>query len=422
MTCGRSSARCFWQTTGAACRCERVWERNVRPTKIVEPEKKYDFWLRGGHVIDPARDLDDEMDVLISGCRIVPVPENGHIDPADVKELIDCSGCYVFPGLIDHHVHFSWNTSGITPDLFCLPNGVTAACDAGSIGTNAFENFVRFRILPAITTLQASVNVTTGGMAGAGYMENIDPALYDERAMTYLFDRYRPYLYGFKLRIGKDISEGMGLKPLVESVKLARKFHTRLSLHATCPLEPVPEIVNCLGRGDVLCHTFQAKGPYSILDENGSIYPEVWSARERGVLFDSAQGRIHCSFRVARAAVEQGFLPDVISTDLTTFSVYQERLFSLPVTMARFLALGMSLYDVVRCCTATPAELMGMEEKIGTLRPGAMADVAIMKLETRKFEFQDSYGNHLPAAQLLLPQMTIKAGRCCWRNTAFAAF
>ena len=56
--------------------------------------------------------------------------------------------------------------------------------------------------------------MTTGGMAGAGYMENIDPALYDERAMAYLFDRYRPHLYGFKLRIGKDISEGMGLRPL----------------------------------------------------------------------------------------------------------------------------------------------------------------------------------------------------------------
>ena len=233
--------------------------------KIVEPAKKYDFWLRGGRVIDPARSLDGEADVLVSGCRIVPPPENGHIDPADVKEVVDCSGCLVLPGLIDHHVHFSWNTSGITPDVFCLPNGVTAACDAGSVGTNAFENFVRFRILPAITTLQALVNVTTGGMAGAGYMENIDPALYDERAMAYLFDRYRPHLYGFKLRIGKDISEGMGLRPLEESVKLARKYRTRLSLHATYPLEPMPEIVDRLGRGDVLCHTFQAMGPYSIL-------------------------------------------------------------------------------------------------------------------------------------------------------------
>lgn len=384
--------------------------------KIVEPAKKYDFWLRGGHVIDPARSMDGEADVFLSGCRIVPPPENGHVEPADVREIVDCSGCLVLPGLIDHHVHFSWNTSGIAPDLFCLPNGVTTACDAGSVGTNAFENFLRFRVMPAMMTLKASVNVTTGGLAGAGYVENIDPALYDVRAMTYLFERYRPYLYGLKLRIGKDISEGMGLKPLEESVKLARRFGTRLSLHATHPLEPVPEIVSRLGEGDVLCHSFQAMGPYRILDENGRIYPEVWNARARGVRFDTAQGRIHCAFSVARAAIAQGFQPDVISTDVTTYSVYQDRLFSLPAVMSRFLALGMSLHDVVRCCTAVPAELMGMQEEIGTLRPGTLADVAIVKLANRKVSFQDCHGERLDAAQLLIPQMTIQAGRTCYRS------
>lgn len=387
--------------------------------KISEPVKKYNFWLKGGHVVDPSRGVDGTADVLVTNSRIVELPENGQIDPADVKEVIDCSGHYVFPGLIDHHVHFSWNTSGIAPDLYCLPSGVTAACDAGSIGTNAFENFVRHRLMPAVTTLKASVNVASGGLAGAGYMEDISPELYDIRAMEYLFERYQEYIYGLKLRIGKDISEGKGLRPLEESVKLARRFGTRLSLHATCPLEPLPEIVVRMGPGDVLCHTFQAMGSYSILDEAGRVYPEVWEARKRGVIFDSAQGRIHCSFPVARAAIEQGFCPDVISTDLITFSAYQERLFSLPVTMSRFLALGMPLCEVVRCCTETPAGLMGMAGQIGTLRPGALADVAVMKLEEHPFEFQDSYGNHLQASQMLLPRMTLKAGRTVWRDIAF---
>lgn len=387
--------------------------------KITEPARKYNFWLRGGHVVDPSRNVNEVADVLITNSRIAALPENGKICPEDVKEIIDCTGYYVFPGLIDHHIHFSWNTSGVAPDLFCLPSGVTAACDAGSIGTNAFENFVRHRLMPAATTLKASVNVTTGGLAGAGYMEDISPELYDVRAMEYLFERYRDYIYGLKLRIGKDISEGMGLKPLEESVRLARLFRTRLSLHATYPLEPMSEIISRLGEGDVLCHSFQQMGPYSILDKSGKILPEVWEARDRGVLFDSAQGRIHCSFRVAKAALEQGFQPDVISTDLITFSAYQERLFSLPVTMSRFLALGMTLPDVVRCCTETPARLMGLAGQIGTLSPGALADVTIMKLADHRFEFQDSYGNKLPATQMLLPQMTLKAGRTCYRNIEF---
>ena len=389
--------------------------------KIIEPAKKYNFWLKGGHVVDPSQGLDGVADVLITNSRIVPLPENGEVDPADVKEIIDCSSHYVFPGLIDHHVHFSWNTSGIAPDLYCLPSGVTAACDAGSIGTNAFENFVRQRLMPAVTTLKASINVASGGLAGSGYMEDISPELYDVRAMEYLFERYRPYIYGLKLRIGKDISEGKGLRPLEESVKLARYFNTRLSLHATYPLEPVSEIVSRMGTGDVLCHSFQAMGPYSILDEQVRIYPEVWEARQRGVLFDSAQGRIHCSFPVAKAAIEQGFLPDVISTDLITFSAYQERLFSLPVAMSRYLALGMELSDVVRCCTETPARLMGMEGQIGTLRPGALADVAVMKMASHSFTFRDSYGNDLPAERMLLPQMTLKAGRTCYRNIEFTS-
>lgn len=388
--------------------------------KIVEPAKKYNFWLKGGHVVDPARGIDGIADVLIINSKIVPLPENGIIDPAEVKEIIDCSGYYVFPGLIDEHVHFSWNTSGITPDLFCLPSGVTAACDAGSIGTNAFENFVRHRIMPAITTLKASINVTTGGLAGAGYMEDISPELYDARAMEYLFERYSDYILGLKLRIGKDISEGKGLRPLVESVKLARRFHTRLSLHATYPLEPMTDIVDCLGEGDILSHSFQKKGPFSILDEQGKILPAVWAARERGVIFDCAQGRIHCSFEVAKAAIDQSFLPDIISTDLITFSAYQDRLFSLPVAMSRYLTLGMSLNDVVRCVTENPAKIMGMEGKIGTLKPGAMADVAIVKIAEKDFMFQDSYGNSISAKQMILPQMTLKAGRTCYRNIEFS--
>lgn len=389
--------------------------------KIIEPAKKYSFWFRGGHVIDPAEGIDHVADVAVSGDRIVPLPENGTIRPEDVREIIDCTGCYVFPGLIDNHVHFSFNTSGIGPDLIELPNGVTSAADAGSIGTNAFESFIKVKLMPSVMTLKASVNVTTGGLAGSGYMENIRPELYDIPAMEYLFDRYRPYLYGLKLRIGKDISEGMGVVPLVESVRLARRFQTRLSLHATAPLVPIPEIVNEMGPGDVLCHTFQKMGQYNILDENGKIFPEVLAARERGVIFDSAQGRIHCSFEIAKKAIDQGFFPDVISSDLTTYSAYQERLFSLPVVMSRFLALGMSLVEVVHCCTQMPAKLMGLEGEIGTLYPGALADIAVMRLEERHFSFTDSYGNQLPADHILIPQLTLKAGRTCYRSTDFAA-
>ena len=389
--------------------------------KVVEPEKKYDFWFKNGHVVDPSQNIDQICDVLVKGSRIAAAPENGVVDPADVKETVECSGYYVFPGLIDHHAHFSWNHTliGVEPDLYTLPSGVTSACDAGSMGSSGFESFVRTTILPALITMKASINVASGGLCTPQYMEDIRPENYDVKGLEDLFDRFAPQVYGLKLRLGKDISDGMGVEPLCASVKLARHLNTRLSVHATYPLTPMTDIVNEMGPGDVLCHTFQKMGEHNILNDNGKVRPEVWAARERGVICDCAHGRIHCCFSLAKAAIDQGFAPDVISTDLITFSAYQERLFSLPVVLSRFLALGMPLKEVVRCCTQTPARLMGMEGQLGTLRPGALADIAVMKLENRDFTFVDSYGNSLRANRILLPQMTLKAGKTRYRQIDF---
>lgn len=389
--------------------------------KVIEPEKKYDFWFRNGHVIDPSQNIDKVCDVLVKGSKIVAGPENGAVDPKDVKEIVECNGYYVFPGLIDHHAHFSWNfnVTGVEPDLYTLPSGVTSACDAGSTGSSGFEGFVRSTMQPALITMKASINVASGGLCTPQYMEDIHEENYDVKGLEDLFDRYPQWIYGLKLRLGKDISDGQGVEPLKASVKLARHLNTRLSVHATYPLTPIADIVNEMGPGDVLCHTFQRMGEHNILDENNKVRPEIWEARRRGVIFDCAHGRIHCCFPLAQAAIEQGFMPDVISTDLITFSAYQERLFSLPVVLSRLLALGMPLVEVIRCCTQTPARLMGLEGQIGTLRPGALADIAVMKIEDRDFTFTDSYGNSLKSSKILVPQMTVKAGKTRYRQIDF---
>ena len=272
---------------------------------------------------------------------------------------------------------------------------------------------------PALITMKASINVASGGLCTPQYMEDIRPENYDVKGLEDLFDRYPQWIYGLKLRLGKDISDGQGVEPLKASVKLARHLNTRLSVHATYPLTPMADIVNEMGPGDVLCHTFQKMGEHNILDENNRVRPEVWEARKRGVIFDCAHGRIHCCFPLAQAAIEQGFMPDVISTDLITFSAYQERLFSLPVVLSRLLALGMPLVEVIRCCTQTPARLMGMEGQIGTLKPGAFADITVMKIEDRDFTFVDSYGNSLKSSRILVPQMTVKAGKTRYRQIDF---
>ena len=258
--------------------------------------------------IDPSQNIDEVRDILVKGNKIVETPKDGKIDPQDVKEVINCNGYYVFPGLVDNHAHFSWNfnNTGVQPDLYTLPSGVTSVHDAGSCGSSGFEAFIRTTILPSLVTMKASINVASGGLCTPQYMENIEPENFDEKGIEELFDKYPQYIYGLKLRLGKDISDGMGVEPLKAAVKLARKFDTRLSVHATYPLTPISDIVDEMGEGDVLCHTFQKMGPYNILDENGKVLKEVWEARDRGVIFDCAHGRIHCCFPLTKAAIEQG--------------------------------------------------------------------------------------------------------------------
>jgi dihydroorotase len=326
---------------------------------------------------------------------------------------MDARGYDVLPGLIDFHGHFSWLYAKelCMPDSYELPNGVTSACDGGSTGSSGFEGFLRSTILQSELTMKALVNVASGGMSTNRYTENIRPENYDENGLAYLFERYSDWILGLKLRIGKGISDGMGVQPLRASIRLAEKLNTVLALHPTHSLEPFSEIVPLLRGGDILCHPYQQMGDNSLLDEGGKVQDCVWDAKKRGVVFDCAHGRINFSFAMAKTAIAQGLLPDIISTDISTNSMYLEQVFSLPMVMTRFLAMGMTLIEVVRACTETPARLMGKAGQIGTLQPGALADICIMKNEARPVRLPDMYGNTVNGDRVLIPQMTIKAGK-----------
>jgi dihydroorotase len=384
----------------------------VRPAPLNQP-KKYDYWIRNGHVIDPRRGIDAAADVLVANRTIVELPRDARLEEHDVRHVIDAAGYDVLPGLIDFHGHFAWlfADESCMPDSYELPNGVTSACDGGSTGSAGFEGFLKSTILQSELTMKALVNVASGGLATHQYPENVQPATYDEDGLRYLLARYPEYILGLKLRMGEGLSDGMGAEPLRASVALAAKLGIRLAVHPTGTLIPFSEITALLRGGDVLCHPFQQMGDYSILDEAGQVLDCVRDAKRRGVILDSSHGRINFSFAVGKAAVAQGLLPDVLSTDISTHSMYLPQVFSLPMVMTRFLAMGMPLVEVVRACTETPARIMEMEGRIGTLAPGAQADICIMKRQTRRVNLTDFYGNTIEGSQVLVPQMTIKAGR-----------
>ena len=144
---------------------------------------------------------------------------------------------------------------------------------------------------------------------------------------------------------------------------------------------------------------------------------EIIEAQRHGIIFDCAHGRNHFSFPMIEEALDQGFLPDTISTDLTVTSATKGPVWDLATTMSKLLHFGMSLDDLVTRATAAPARIMGYEGTVGTLKPGANADIALLERRNGNFDMTDSDGNTVTAKERLIARMTLKDGRVTYERS-----
>src|SRR6266699_4056942 len=147
---------------------------------------RYDLLLKGGHVIDPANNLDGIMDVAVSKNKIAAVEKD--IPAAQAGKVVDASGLYVTPGLIDIHFHIghggaplNWFTPdarahigplGIPADL-ALQSGVTTLVDAGTAGAATFLQEKEEVIDHAKVRVLAFLNIVANGMNG-GLEQSVD--------------------------------------------------------------------------------------------------------------------------------------------------------------------------------------------------------------------------------------------------------
>jgi dihydroorotase len=378
----------------------------------------YDIWIKNARIIDPKRNRDAQGDLFVYNGKIMEAPTG----TVEADEIVDAQGCFAFPGLIDFHTHLARGLTdiGLAQDVMTIPNGVTAAVDAGSSGWANYEIYRKAVSASSEITIRNFINVSPNGFVIEPYFEDVDPAKYDAKRLAYLFEKYPDELLGLKVRVGKPSSRHLGVMPIAASIKLSEQIGGMpLASHVVEPEQPYEEVVGPMRKGDILCHCFQGKGPYSILDSTGRVLPVVREARSRGVIFDAASGRGNYSFGVAQKALDDGFAPDVISTDVVTYSIYRRKVFALPFTMSAYRAMGMPLMEVLRCVTATPARLMHLEGTIGTLEPGARADIALFRFEERDMRFHDLFGNVVTGKGLFVPQMTVKNGWIMYRQITF---
>jgi dihydroorotase len=372
-----------------------------------------DIALTGGRVIDPRQNINRLGDVFIKGSKIVEIP-NG--EQAQAEYTIDVQDCLVLPGLIDFHTHVyeGGTDSGISDSVF--PSlGVTTIVDGGSAGTANFEAFYRDVIARSKIRIKSLVNVSPTGIITRKYPENVNPDFFDKPKMGKIFAKYDQAIVGLKVRASRDVVGDLGIGPVQATVALAETLGCAAVVHATDPGVTTSELVQALRKGDVFCHVYQGIGS-TVIGDDGKVLAAVHEARRRGVIFDAANGRNNFANRIARVAIADNFLPDIISTDAGMLNVFRGLAIGLPYIMSKYLNLGVDLVDVVRACTATPADFLNMGGQIGTLAPGSCADVTVLKLKPKGTVFADVANETVIGSQLLVPQLTISDGNILFRQ------
>ncbi len=377
----------------------------------------FDLIIRCGQVIHTEDGAIRREDIAVKGERsacIAPEIKGS----ADLE--LDAGGCFVMPGLIDYHAHLFHGGSdfGVLCDAVSIPNGVTTAVDAGTSGVSNYEVFRMSTMRSSLTRVKAFLSVCSMGMVHTKIHENLAPEHFEEERMKDLFQKYPCELKGVKLRFSRDFVPGGDRKALQRALEIAENIGTRLIVHVTDPAIDIEELAMALRPGDIFCHVYQGRGQ-TVLDDNGKVLEGIRKAREKGVLFDACNGKMNFDSDVAAGAVKDGFLPDIISSDLTAITFFRQPVISLPFVMSKYLALGMKLEDIVRCCTETPAKLLGLGEEIGFLRTGYRADIAVFRIREKNVRFIDENRKVIEGKQILIPQLTVKDGKILYRQNDF---
>lgn len=373
---------------------------------------KADILIKNGLVIDPFQGTKQVQAVAIKGQKIIAAQ-----DDMEANQVIDAAGCIVSPGLIDFHGHFSDFTSdlGANAEMICFPTGVTTIVDGGTTGAATYLGF-RSRTMASKLHTFALLHINPSGISTIAYHETQDPRYCDAGKMKDYMDAYRDQLIGLKVRLSRELVGDMGLEPLRYLRNLADEIGCPVGVHTSNPPCSVEELLCYFRPGDMFFHVFQGRGT-TIIGEDGHVLPAVWEAQKNGVLFDAANGKNHFAFKTAEAALADGFLPDIISTDMSALNAFsRDRVFSLPFVMSKYLMLGLDVEKILRCVVLNPARALSMERELGSLLPGTTADIAIHRVISCRTRFEDTLGEERFGEQVFRTEMTICKGVIVFRT------
>lgn len=405
----------------------------------------YDLVLRGGRVIDPAQGLDGALDVAVNAGRVAAVATA--LAPGQAREVVDVRGQLVLPGLIDTHAHvyqFVTGRFGLEADMVGVHSGTTTVVDQGGPSCMTLPGFRKFVVEPAATRVLAFLSAyLVGGLEGHYYPALYGPDGVDVAATVRAAQENADLIRGIKGHAEIGGVARWGLEVLRLGAEIAREADLPLYVHfgqlwplprdgASQP-DPdtiLPRVVELLRPGDILAHPF-TRHPGGFVDRGGRVHPVVREALARGLRIDVGHGS-HFSFDVARRVLDAGIVPDTLGADLHGYNTEVPRpagtpagahpdpelhpfagstRFSLARAMTGLMACGLRLEQVVPMVTRNAARMLGREGEVGTLRPGAVADVTVLDDLRGRFSLRDNGGTEVVAERLLMPAFCLRAGR-----------
>lgn len=382
--------------------------------------QKYDLLIKGGHVIDPANGINRIMDIAVSKGNIVKIA--AAINDSSEK-VIHAKGLYVSPGFIDMHTHvfvgtqaglFANGVNSVSPDDFTFRSGVTTVVDAGTSGWRSFPLFKKQVIDQSKTRILAFLNIAGEGMTGAEREQNTEDMNADSTAKTIL--QYPEIIAGVKI----GHYNGKDWMPFETALNAAKKTDKPLFVECHLPEYTLHDQLSRMRPGDIITHTFEnISERMPIIGEDGKVRPFVLDARKKGVLFDLGHGGAGFWFDQAAPAASQGFFPNSFGTDLHRFSM-NSAMKDMTNVMSKFMALGLTLEDVVQTATWNAAKAIKHPE-LGNLKEGNPADLAIFRIREGEFGFMDSAGKSISGNKKLETEITIRAGKIVWDLNGLSA-
>src|SRR5215831_3863979 len=403
--------RAILLSTGAAVTAVRSIQEAQAKTEPFGPNDPFDLVIRGGEVVDPSQNLRGKRDVGVRNALIAAIePE---IPAARGVQTLDAAGQLVLPGLIDFHAHVLPGAGiGLSGDELVPFTGTTTYVSAGDAGVGSFSAFKHFGIASSRTRIFAFLHISSIGLSGfpVGEMLNIDHARVDAAAK--MLAENPDVLLGVKVRESLDVVGNNGLEPLKRAIAATERSGVpgaRVMCHIGNAPGDLSELLGLLRPGDVLTHAFSGAGNNTVV--NGKVLAAALEAKKRGVLIDVGHGGGSFDYTVCEAALQQGFTPDIISSDIHAVSVNTPGKPFLPWVMSKFLNLGMPLEEVVMRATTAPARAIGRVPKLGTLQIGAPADLSLVEIVEGAVDFVDTRQNQRKGQRYIKPVQAVKAGR-----------